>query len=149
MILGLPWYLSWWRIFLQCRRPRLNSWVRKIPWRRVRLPTPVFWPGEFHGQRSLAGYSPWSCKETDRIEWLMLLQMILWPSLLDLRPHFENHQNIKNYRWFELKENNKVFELWISLQSGFKTIRFQSGSKQLPTPTAPNIMVCSILSFSY
>ena len=23
------------------------------------LPTPVFWPGEFHGQRSLAGYSPW------------------------------------------------------------------------------------------
>ena len=33
-----------------------------IPWRRA---TPVFLPGESHGQRSLAGYSPWSCKESD------------------------------------------------------------------------------------
>ena len=34
-----------------------NPWVRKIPWRRQWLPTPVFLPGESHGQRSLAGYS--------------------------------------------------------------------------------------------
>ena len=34
--------------------------VRKIPWRREWQPTPVFWPGESHGQRSLAGYSPCS-----------------------------------------------------------------------------------------
>ena len=33
-----------------------NPWVRKIPWRREWQPTPVFLPGEFHGQRSLAGY---------------------------------------------------------------------------------------------
>ena len=32
-------------------------WVRKIPWRRAWLPTPVFLPGESHGQRSLAGYA--------------------------------------------------------------------------------------------
>ena len=38
----VPWWLSWWRIRLQCRRPRFNSWVRKILWRRDRLPTPVF-----------------------------------------------------------------------------------------------------------
>ena len=31
----------------------------KIPWRREWLPTPVFWPGEFLGQRRLVGYSPW------------------------------------------------------------------------------------------
>jgi len=30
-------------------RPGFNPWVGKIPWRRERLPTPVFWPGEFHG----------------------------------------------------------------------------------------------------
>ena len=30
-----------------------DPWVRKIPWRRERLPTPVFWPGEFHGLYSL------------------------------------------------------------------------------------------------
>ena len=39
---GLPWYFSWWWIHLQCRRPQFDSWVRKIPWRRDRLPTPVF-----------------------------------------------------------------------------------------------------------
>ena len=45
----------------QCRthkRHRFNPWVGKIPWRRARQPTPVFFPGEFHGQRSLAGYYP-------------------------------------------------------------------------------------------
>ena len=36
-----------------------NPWVREIPWRRDWQPTPVFLPGEFHGQRSLAGYCPW------------------------------------------------------------------------------------------
>ena len=42
--------------------------VRKIPWRKERLPTPVFLPGEFHGQRSLVGYSPWDGKESDMTE---------------------------------------------------------------------------------
>ena len=37
----------------------LKPWVGKIPWRREQLPTPVFWPGGFHGQRRPAGYSPW------------------------------------------------------------------------------------------
>ena len=49
----------------QCRRhrrPRFNPWVRKIPWRRTWQPTPVFFPGESHGQRNLVGYSPWGCK---------------------------------------------------------------------------------------
>ena len=39
----------------KCRRPRFDCWVWKIPWRRECLLTPVFFPGEFHGQRSLAG----------------------------------------------------------------------------------------------
>ena len=38
------------------------------PWRRKWQPTPVFSPGEFHGQRSLAGYSPWDHKELDTTE---------------------------------------------------------------------------------
>ena len=40
---------------LQCGRPRFNPWLGKIPWRRKWLPTPVFLPGKFHGQRTLAG----------------------------------------------------------------------------------------------
>jgi len=35
-----------------------DPWVGKIPWRRIWQPTPVFLPGESHGQRSPAGYSP-------------------------------------------------------------------------------------------
>ena len=35
-------------------------------------PTPVFLPGEWHGQRNLTGYSPWGCKESDMIERLSL-----------------------------------------------------------------------------
>ena len=47
-----------------------NPWVRKIPCSRKWQPTPVFLPGESHGQRSLAGYSPWGHKELDMTEWL-------------------------------------------------------------------------------
>ena len=43
-------------------------WVGKILWRKTWQPTPVFLPGEFHGQRSLAGYSPWDPKESDTTE---------------------------------------------------------------------------------
>ena len=39
----------------QCWRPGFNRWNRKSPWRREWLPTPVFLPGESHGQRSLVG----------------------------------------------------------------------------------------------
>ena len=47
---------------------RLDSWVRKIPWKMAWQPTPVFLPGEYHGQRSLAGYSQWGLKESDTAE---------------------------------------------------------------------------------
>ena len=50
--IGLPWWLSWWRVCLQCGRPRFNPWVRKIPWRRKWQPISVFLPGEFHGQKA-------------------------------------------------------------------------------------------------
>ena len=55
-------------ICLQCGRPGFNTWVGKIPWRRKWQPTPVFLPGKSHGQRSLAGCSPWGRKELDTTE---------------------------------------------------------------------------------
>ena len=50
------------------QEPRVHSWVRKIPWRRNRLPTPLFLPGKSHGQRSLVGYSPRGHKQSDTTE---------------------------------------------------------------------------------
>ena len=46
--------------FSQCGRPRFDPWIGKIPWRRGRIPTPVFWPGEFHGL-----YSLWGSRQLD------------------------------------------------------------------------------------
>jgi len=37
------------RICLQCERPGFDPWVGRISWKRERLPTPIFWPREFHG----------------------------------------------------------------------------------------------------
>ena len=69
---GYPLQYSWAslvaqlvKIHLQCGRAGFYPWVGKIPWRRERLPTPVFWPREFHGL-----YSPWTltCKESETTE---------------------------------------------------------------------------------
>ena len=49
------------------------SWVGKIPWRRERLPTAVFWPGECHGLNS-----PWGRKESDTTKPLSL-SFIFYP----------------------------------------------------------------------
>ena len=64
---------------LQYGRPGFNPWVGKIPWRRERLPTPVFWPGEFHGL-----YSPWGHKESDMTERLSFFLLCGFPGTLPL-----------------------------------------------------------------
>ena len=50
------------------KRCRFNIWVGKSPWRRAWQPTPLFLPSESHGQRSLEGYSPQGCTESDTTE---------------------------------------------------------------------------------
>ena len=76
----LPWWLSWQRICLQFRRPGFDPWVGKIPWRRERLPAPVFWPGEFHGLDS-----PWGRKESDLTEQLSTAQQKIHKNGYDMR----------------------------------------------------------------
>ena len=51
---------------LQCGGPGFNPWVGKVCWRRERLPTPVFWPGEFQGL-----YIPWGRKRVGH-DWATL-----------------------------------------------------------------------------
>ena len=59
-------------VSLQRRRPEFDPWARKILQRREWLPTPLFLPEESHEQRSLAGYSPWGCKDSNTTEQLTL-----------------------------------------------------------------------------
>ena len=59
----------------QCRRRKRRGFSRSLGWEdpleKEWLPTPVFFPGKFHGQRSLVSYSPWGCKGSDTTEWLL------------------------------------------------------------------------------
>ena len=71
------------------RRHRVSPWVGQIPWSREWQPTPVFLPGKFHGQRSLAGYSTGSYKELDTTEYTHLP-----PSLCQLHPPTLGNQQI-------------------------------------------------------
>jgi len=58
-------FIGWQKCDL--RRPQFDSWVGKIPWRKEWLPTPVFWPREFHEL-----YNPCGCKESGTMEQLSL-----------------------------------------------------------------------------
>ena len=63
-----------------------------IPWRREWQPSPVFFPGEVHGQRSLVGYSPWVCKESDTAKRLTLHSK--WHGNID-----SNLEPLNNFKW--------------------------------------------------
>ena len=71
--LGLPRGHSGKESACQHRRCRFNSWVGKIPGVGNGKPCQYFLSGKSHGQRSLVGYSPWGCKESDMTELLLLL----------------------------------------------------------------------------
>ena len=76
----------------QYRRYGFSPWVRKIPWSRKWQPAPVFLPEKFHGQRGLAGYSPWGCKESDTTEHRR--------TFLKHIQHIQTkHNNLKSIRW--------------------------------------------------
>ena len=64
----------------QCRRLEFHPWVRKIPWRRKWKLTPVFLPGKSHGQRSLAGYSPWGGERVEHNLATNRQNTELWPA---------------------------------------------------------------------
>ena len=77
--------------------------VGKIPWRQEWLPSLVFLPGEFHGQRSLAGYSPWSHKELNMTKQLMLS--------LSFRQEL-SCVAINNLQFTELQNNSHRIRIW-------------------------------------
>ena len=61
-------------------KPGFVPWVEKIPQRRERLPTPVFWPGKFHVE-----YSPWGHKESDTAERLSFPQFFSYSIIVSVQ----------------------------------------------------------------
>ena len=66
------------------------SLVRKVPWSRKWQPTPVFLRGEFHGQRSLAGYNPWGRRVGHNWATEHVLFTIIWSSVLNFIVKYTN-----------------------------------------------------------
>ena len=66
----------------------------RFPWKRKWRPTPVFVPGESHGQRSLVGYNPWGCKESDMTDRLSTHVYEVMNILIDYSNHFTVCANI-------------------------------------------------------
>ena len=122
-----------------------EPWVRslgwEVPWRRERLPTAVFWPGEFHGL-----YSPWGCKESDRTEWLS---------------HFHFPDSLGSFYWrifnfieilFSrmsrlLKKPSKVFLISVTVffipGTSFCVLQF------LPCLHYPSVFACCLLQWNW
>ena len=93
LVLGFPKLGAQQRTHLNCRRPRFNPWVRKIPWRREWQPTPIFLPGDLHGQRSLVGYSPQGHNELDTTDQLTFDLLSLSEAVLKPLLKFEDQWN--------------------------------------------------------
>ena len=108
-----------------CKRLGFNPWVGKFPWRRAWQPTPVFLPGESCGQRSLAGYSPMSCrvrltemtehlysKKNCRRKFVFCLFVLRWEKLQTLA-----HKKTQYFRCGSDQEANKGAWIMISLST--------------------------------
>ena len=105
-----------------------DPWVGKIPWRRRWQPTPVILAGEFHGQRSLAGYSPWGRKESNMTEWLSLTPLII----TSFKPLFtqcergakQSQENSKRRLWPQSHPSNRNchISIWQNIKCSLKRI---------------------------
>ena len=108
--------------------PGLIPGVGKIFWREEWKLTPVFLPGESHGQWSLAGYSPWCRKESNTIEQLTLLWALPWWWMWKFFFLFKVTQSCLTLRSHGVYTVHEIFQArileWI-------TFPFSRGSSQL------------------
>ena len=110
-------------ICLQGRKPGFGPWVRKIPWRREWQPTPVFLPGESHGQRNLVGHRPWSHKELDPTEWLTLSFWLKEAgTLLDI------------LKGIQCPAFRAAFTFWLNIKRAKQTRQWIKSLNFLPSP---------------
>ena len=79
------------QVALMVKNPSANAGQMQIPWRRLQRPTPVFLPGESHGQRSWVGYSPWGCKDSDTTEATKQAHIPFGNILLNVLSADDNH----------------------------------------------------------
>ena len=118
--IGYPFHYSWASLvaqtaknLLQCGRPGFDSWVGKIPWRRARQPTPVFFPGESHRQGEPGGLQSMGSQRV-RYDWVTQHstwdEQVSWESFVFSSTDAEGDQKWKklvliSYEWSDNQVN--------------------------------------------
>ena len=109
---------------------RFSPWVGKIPWRGEWLPTPVLLPGEFLGQRSLVGYSPWGHKELDMAEQLSTHTYSQTHLFIHSFSHAFISASTQGYLFYSFDNNSVLWFLILMLKT--TTDSTNGGSFRLP-----------------
>ena len=112
-----------------------DPWVGKIPWRREWLPTPVFLPQEFHGQRSLVAYSPRDHKESDTTEQLTVSPCFFFFSLQE--------GNGNPLQYFCLENSMDEGAWWVTVHGVTKSQTRLSNFMMMALLNAPHACVFS------
>ena len=131
----------------KCKRCGFDPCFGKIPRRRAWQPTPVFFPGESHGQKSLVGYSPWGRKELDTTE--AILQQCVNQELLDVQAGFRKgrrtRDQIANICWIiekarEFQKN--IYFCFTDYSKAFDYVDHSKLWKILKEMGIPNHLTC-------
>ena len=126
---------------MQGGKPGFNPWIGKIPWRRERLPTLVFWPGEFHGL-----YSPWGHKESDMTERLSVSLCSSYNGLLAFPLTCQRHLHLGALQLMCILPGISASSMFMA--SSFTSLRSLKSPSlatvtKIPTPMSqPNILCC-------
>ena len=125
-----------------------NPWVGKTPWRRERLPTLVFWPGEFHGL-----YSPWGHKELDTTEPLSLSLSLLkgrniFMTLLYIFTLFGNEFSLMSaapsYSMIKVKRKSALNDKFTNMKCSISCLISKQGChKTINDFQPPNVNFCA------
>ena len=104
--------------YRRCKRCGFHPWVGKIPWRRKWQPTPVFLPGESHGQSGWADYSPQHCKESDTTEHTHMWNFETW-----FRASWQQEWKGNDDQWQNLTSPKHTSLQWGATFSGHFTVK--------------------------
>ena len=159
---GIPWWLRWQRICLQCWRFGFNPWVGTILWRREWLPTPVFLPGESHGQRSLVGCSPWGHKESDMTErlntftfrqdkgfrgaeWGSQGDVTWWRNLMGMEPWWEPVGSFRQGAAWESNNRASVYPPLVYVESLLVLLAFMKAVGRKVVLKGEGVQLCHVV----